>query len=198
MPGIIWTKLHLAVKDSEGHVRLALHDAHLQYGWRLDSFLPLSFANSSVGWKEHQGESFKCNLNIIYISSSIFRGNVTISENSQALVWVNCVVPDNINLNQAAAEVLLFGWELMKRNRHTYGTLFFFSLSFFFLFESHPSIYTQIHMPYGKVWMRRSESSVFLSLSLSPNAAERIKKSPSLVALTPMGTWKWRLHLRPF
>lgn len=34
-----------------------------------------------------------------------------------------------INFNQDAEEVLLFGWELMKRNRHTYGTL---SLFFFF------------------------------------------------------------------
>lgn len=39
---------------------------------------------------------------------------------------------NNINFNQSAEEGLLFGWELMKRNRHTYGTLslfIFFCLS---------------------------------------------------------------------
>lgn len=61
---------------------------------------------------------------------------------------------------------------------------------------SHPSIYTQIRAPYGKVWMRRCERCVAM-FSLPPNAAEENQKqSPSLVALTPMGTWKWRLHSR--
>ena len=49
---------------------------------------------------------------------------------------------NNINFNQAAEEVLLFGRELMKRNRHTYGTSFFLFFFFSFLcvssFDLHP------------------------------------------------------------
>lgn len=63
-------------------------------------------------------------------------------------------------------------WELMKSNRHTYGTL---PRSFCFL--SHPSIRTQIHMPYGEVRIRRSEfnaCSVFLQMQLTESKSLRL------------------------
>ena len=69
----------------------------------------------------------------------------------------------------------------MKRNRHTYGTPFFSFSSFFFSCVSHPSIYTQIHAPYGKVWMRRSERCVAM-FSLPPNAAEENQNSLPLLS----------------
>lgn len=97
----------------------------------------------------------------------------------QVLERMSCVQFDifnNINFNRAAEEVLLFRWELMKRKRHTYGTLF---LSFFF-FVSHPSIYAQIHMPYGKARMTRSKSSMhFQSFS---KCRRRIKKGLPLLS----------------
>lgn len=95
----------------------------------------------------------------------------------QVLEWMSCVRIDifnNINFNQAAEEVLLFRWELMKRKRHTYGTLFLF------LCVSHPSICAQIHTPYGKARMTRSKSSMhFQSFS---KCSWRIKKGLPLLS----------------
>lgn len=82
----------------------------------------------------------------------------------------------NINFNQAAEEVLLFGWELMKRNRHTYGMFCFVSS-----FDPHPD-------PYA-IWESADEKIGELdACSVSLRMQLKESKVSSLVLLTPMGT----------
>ena len=75
---------------------------------------------------------------------------------------------NNINFNQSTEEVLLFGCELMKRNRHTYGPL---PLSLSFLFNPHPD-------PYA-IWERAAQmiaKKTQRTLGSIPTASERIRE----------------------
>lgn len=81
----------------------------------------------------------KFKLHIFNINSGAFFFEA-MSESLRTVVFVmsrprvdELDIFNNINFNQDAEEVLLFGRELMKRNRHTYGTSFF---SLFLLFFS--------------------------------------------------------------
>lgn len=96
---------------------------------------------------------------------------------------MSCVRIDifnNINFNQAAEEVLLFSWELMKRKRHTYGTLFLFLCVS--SFDLRPDPYAIWESTDDKI-QEFNAFPVFLQMQLKNQ-----KRTPSLVSYSPLGT----------